>query len=375
MESQQSEVAEVVVHEGYYQLDETLEFTSADSGSEKFPVVYRAEGNVVLSGGIRLLPQDAESNKANLPEFSAAARPNILRWNLKAMGLAEAIAIQPRSHRTAMQPASVQLFSGDAPLQQATWPEQGWANPQRWNDENRSWILPNDGPLLQGSSAWVHGFWNSDASDALVSALRGTEQGTTSLRLNSDMGDIQPNFRYRLINVASQLDREGEWYLDEQSGYVYVWPVAHSQEFIVATRLETIVSLYDVQNLEFRGFAVEGGRVMGVEIAGGKNVVLENCKIRHHGNVGVHVYHGAQHAIRECQVHHSGSSAIRIEGGDRNTLESCEHLVAHNTLHDFCTLYLGRRAAVDVHGVGISVRNNVICQGLTWPSTYTATIT
>ncbi len=48
----------VTIHiaDGVYYLPETLLFTPADSGSEKFPVIYQAanEGKAVLSGGLKL---------------------------------------------------------------------------------------------------------------------------------------------------------------------------------------------------------------------------------------------------------------------------------------------------------------------------------
>ncbi|MEI6820262.1 MAG: signaling protein, partial [Verrucomicrobiota bacterium] len=50
------EAVTVHVVDGIYYLPETLVFTSADSGSAKFPVDYRAmnEGRAVLSGGSKL---------------------------------------------------------------------------------------------------------------------------------------------------------------------------------------------------------------------------------------------------------------------------------------------------------------------------------
>jgi hypothetical protein len=50
------EAVTVTVADGIYHLPETLVLTPADSGSEKFPVIYRAEheGRAVISGGLAL---------------------------------------------------------------------------------------------------------------------------------------------------------------------------------------------------------------------------------------------------------------------------------------------------------------------------------
>lgn len=50
------EAVTIYVADGVYYLPETLVFTPADSGSAKWPVVYKAvnEGGAVLSGGSKL---------------------------------------------------------------------------------------------------------------------------------------------------------------------------------------------------------------------------------------------------------------------------------------------------------------------------------
>jgi len=47
-----SEPVEVVVHAGTYRLDAPLAFTPADSGTQRCPITYRAEGEVIFSGGV-----------------------------------------------------------------------------------------------------------------------------------------------------------------------------------------------------------------------------------------------------------------------------------------------------------------------------------
>jgi hypothetical protein len=357
------EPIEIVVHAGRYELSNTFALTGEDSGTADAPIHYRAEGTVVLSGGITM-PQPHFSPEPNqIQRFPAQAREHLVCWDLKRMGLEEASKRYPRSLGSTMAPASLQLIYGNQPLAIASWPQRGWALAKKVDGSKGAWQLPSGIPAWNESAMMVHGFWESDASDAFLPAIVQRSGARTTFRLATPPTETLAESRCRFENIASELDQAGEWYLDESTNTIYHWPLTQDFSQIVATKLETAVSFYDVQYLHFEGFTIEASRVMGLEIAGGEHVTIENCVLRHLGNVGVNVYYGLDHTIRGCKIHHCGSSAIRVEGGDRSDWTPANHLISHNILHDFGTLYMARRAGVDVHGVGICVRNNQIHHG------------
>ncbi len=82
-----------------------------------------------------------------------------------------------------------------------------------------------------------------------------------------------------------------------------------------------------------------------MEVAGGTDVRLEDCQLRHAGNLGVHIYHGTDHCVSHCEITSTGAGAIRVEGGERDTLTSCGHVIEANRLHDYAQLHLTYRPA------------------------------
>ncbi len=142
---------------------------------------------------------------------------------------------------------------------------------------------------------------------------------------------------------------------------MFAWlPEGASREDVFLSTLDTPISLYDCEHLTLRGLTIEGARASCIEIAGGKEVSIEHCQLRHAGNLGVHIYHGQQHRVAHCEITSTGAGAIRVDGGHRETLLPCDHKIEHNRLHEYAQLQLAYRPAVNVYGVGVSVRHNSI---------------
>ena len=81
----------VWIQPGTYVRSQTLEFTSADSGTEKAPVIYRAGagGEVRLHAGRMVKPTDfTPVTKAGVvSRLDAAARGKVVQLDLAALGL------------------------------------------------------------------------------------------------------------------------------------------------------------------------------------------------------------------------------------------------------------------------------------------------
>lgn len=353
---------QVLVHSARYELPATLVFTAEDSGTEDFPITYRAvDGEVQLSGGLQLREWHKPSRPEQIEPIPLPAREHVVCVELSPLGVSCGNLNSCRLHQTIL-PAPLELFANQTRLPRAGWPNQGWALAKPTS--SNSWHLEHPIHPKDQAHAWALGFWETDWNSALepVSIDRESSVLAFSSQEPSRSKKVRDGARYRLTNLLCELDQPGEWFVETTSNTLYYWPVETSGPASISV-LDTVVSIYDTSFLTLDGFHIEDARSMGVEIAGGNHVCLRNCRIGQTGTVGVHLFGGYDHRIESCEVASTGSSAIRIEAGDRSTLERCDHIVKNCSIHDFCQHFLGGRPAVALYGVGIELSTNHIHRG------------
>jgi hypothetical protein len=208
------ETVNVVIHGGTYYLPEALRFTSLDSGTKQFPVIYSAAlgETPVISGGSKLALNWERST--NLPGVLQARVPAGLDIDqLWVNGQRQWMARFPNresgeglnvfdtwklDHKAKPDPARNPL----APERIARWAEPAGAYFHAMH------------PALWGGVHWRVTGKKSDGSLAM--------EGGTQNNRGSAMHGV-----YRMIeNVFEELDAPGEWFLDAKTHTLYFHPPA-----------------------------------------------------------------------------------------------------------------------------------------------------
>ncbi len=371
---------------GIYELSETLEFTEEDSGDEKGEIVFQSMPgqSVTVRGGVSLTEDLLVKNPKWPVSLPKASRKHTLVFDLSTVCNDKHNSHARRALHSEMQPAGLEVFTLDGRLHRAGWPNRGWATIEQLDRSGSTWKLPLSAPanVEQTEQIFAHGFWHSDWQDACEPIdLHRDSNGQWHAHLASVTEQpVRQQSRYRIENWLSQLDSPGEWYFDTTNHLMYVWPEKnkktspsdhdtadptdpssknHSYELFVSC-LDTVISAYDVNGLTLKGLTIECARSTAVEIAGGKDVSIEECTIRHTGNMGINIFCGDSHRVAHCVITGTGAGGIRVEGGDRDSLVPCQHVIEHNQIYDYAQLQLCYRPGVNVYGVGVQVENNAI---------------
>lgn len=353
------EAIEVLIHAGRYSLPATLEFTSVDSGTLEHPVLYRAvDGDVTLSGGVTLSDWQPLDRDALIQQLPVVARGKVLAIDLAAQGL-DAGQLHARRWHQPMAVEPMELFSNGLALPRAQWPNEGWSTTREVHD--RSWTSDRIAGLPL-RDVWAQGFWQHDWMDSFEPVT--IESGRLQLTSHDPQApaNIRQGARYRLCNLISELDSAGEWYFDAPSGYLVYWP-STDEDLVQASVLETVLSLYDVEHVQFEGCRIETARATAVEIVGGSHVTFTGCTLAQAGNVCLHIFGGSDHRIENCEIFCAGSSAVRVEAGDRKTLTPAGHVIENCDIADFGRLFSSGRAGVALYGVGNVVRRCYVHDG------------
>ena len=223
---------QIILGDGIYYLPQTIVFSGHESGSEKYPVIYKAEnrGKAILSGG-SLIEVEWEPYEDGV--FKSRIQGDIVIDQLYVNGKRQRMARFPNAvegknvfdtwdlvHTVEADPANDPL----SPDRTASWsdPEKAYIHAMHsylWGDMH--WQIK--GRKKDGSLDYEGGFQNNRPSP------------------------MHP--RYRMVeNVFEELDTPGEWYYNSKEQTLYYFPERDME--LDSTRVE-IVRLKHL--VEFKG--------------------------------------------------------------------------------------------------------------------------
>lgn len=216
----------VHIENGFYVLEEPLNFTAADSGSPEAPVRWIAEGaEVVVSGGLQITNWQQNGTSGI---YTAQVPPGTESRNLYIDGKAANYA------RSTLQRRDF-TFDNDT---------------MRWTDVKYDWIMSLsriDQAEIRGINSFTDRYAPIGSVDSNRTlwmkqhAWRSTVMGyDTMIAPNADFG-------FYIQNVPELLDEGGEFYLDSDAGTVYYMPLEGEDMSTVAAYLGVLEGLIYVQ--------------------------------------------------------------------------------------------------------------------------------
>lgn len=372
-----------------------IEFSAEDGGTESCPVTYRAygDGGVILNGGRTLDPSlfSSVTDGAVLDRLSADAKQNVVCADLTKLGLTGADwgrlysvgGYTTASHYDGdtVGPVPCVLYFNGEPQTVARYPDSGTLKVQTvvregegkesstsnhsqrpdWdglrNPETTIFTADKKTAARIASYASLDGVWLwtalmynwADGTSPLKSfdpATRAVEPAYVSV-----YGAV-PGADYYIFNVPEELDSPGEWYLDRESGVVYLYPAGDMQnaEIMISLSAEDLVTVSGAEHLRFSGLSVRGTRGGGFAVEG-NDILITDCVISDVSGVGVRM-NGTGNALTDSELAHIGATGVDISGGDRETLTPGGSRVENCLIHDFSEVALTAGPGVNMNGVG-----------------------
>lgn len=331
---------EVILHDGTYQLDETIVFDQSDGGTGGHNVTYKAaEGATPLISGGRQITgwtEDAEGRwKAPCEE------------NFRQLYVNGKRAVRAR---------------GDAPADIALHGADGYTTT---DVTMADWKNPGDIELCY-IVVWAHSRCKIDAivRDGQLAFLRMAQPNFMLARFKEGVRAELPHY---MENALELLDEPGEWYLDRADKVLYYKPLPNenmNEAAVVAPVQETLVKLHGqldspVENIQFQGITFahatwllpnrtglpdvqanfvqhmtnlfeRNGTVNNVHnedlkspanvvCRTAKNIRFERCKFEHLGGAGLDLEYGSSdNVVLGCVFRDISGSAIQVGGVERS---------------------------------------------------------
>jgi hypothetical protein len=363
---------------GEYVVTEPVSFTSEDSGTPGAPVVYRANGpgRVVLYGGRRIEGFERVTDPAILESLPEEARGEVFQSDLRAQGIEDYGELRARGFGHPPSPPTLELFVDGKPMHLARWPNDAFVGiaslvaPGSTKEGTPSileYLDDRHERWTQAKDPWLFGYFRYLWADATISISR-IDTDARTLTFDEAYGysrsgmDTRQGIRYYAFNLLEEMDRPGEWYLDRETGVLYLYPpadlnVATVEIGVLPTPMVTMDGVTDVR---FEGLRFDLGRDHGLILRDCSRCLVLGCTIGRMAGNGITIRGGRENGLLGCDVHTIGRRAIEVFGGDRATLTPGGHFVENCRIHDFGRIDRTYTPAVHLEGVGNRVAHNLM---------------
>ncbi|MFZ4396602.1 MAG: right-handed parallel beta-helix repeat-containing protein, partial [Kiritimatiellia bacterium] len=367
---------------GEYPLTASVELSAEDSGTAQGPVVYRAvqPGKTVLYGGRRLTgfkPADDPAILARLPE---EARGKVQRCDLRALGLTDYGRLAMRGFSQPCPPPTVELFVNGKPMTLARWPNTGFVgirklvasgNKQAGTPSIIEYADDRHARWAQAKDPWLFGYFNRLWADATIAVSKIDPANRTVVcndayqatwTSNSEGMNTHEGIQYYAFNLLEEIDLPGEWYLDRETGVLYLYPPVELAGAAVELGMFSapMMTMTNVTDIRLEGLTFDLGRCDGLALMDCRRVLIAGCTVSRMAENGIRIRGGETNGILSCDIHTIGRRAIELIGGDRETLKPGRHFVENCSMHNFGRIDRTYTPAVQLEGVGNRVVRNRI---------------
>ncbi|MGQ9590185.1 MAG: alpha/beta hydrolase fold domain-containing protein [Planctomycetota bacterium] len=359
----------VEVAGGTYVREGPFELGPEDSGREGVPIVYRARAGeeVRISGGRVVRGFQPASDPEVLERLDPAVRGKVLQADLRANGI---------SNLGGIASDRLEVFVRDAPMTLARWPDEGFAKIAdvavkdghsihgREGSKVGKFVYEGDRPArwTGEKDPWAHGYWFWDWSDGRE-RIASIDPASKTISL----GGPPHHYGYRkgqwyyAFNLLSELDRPGEWYLDRESGILYLYPPGEIRDGdVVVSVAPSLLEVRGAAHVGIEGFVFEACRGTAASIRDCESVRIARATFRNLGGAAVRVEGGRGVEIRASEIYATGEGAIALRGGDRKSLAPAGHAARENHIHHYGRWNRMYTPAVSLDGVGCRAVGNWI---------------
>ena len=376
----------IYLREGTYYRTDPLVLTQEDSGTEQAPVVYSSYPGeqAVITGGVAINGNDFSllSEVDKIERLNDDAKGKIYTVNLKDHGVKT--LLEPK-------PSMMALFN-DQSLRLARWPNEDYYIVPKVIDEGThlrlyaedknppnspNYIPPeeqkNDPGIIEYDvenidnwsnleDIYLEGYWGVLwSTDILRIAERDTQKKTLTFDRATLYSVVENIARFYAYNVFEEIDAPGEYYIDQDTMTMYLYPLDNiSNAKVEITQLDQeFVNMTDVSHVAFSGIQFETNAKSAFLIKGGSDITIQDCQFSKIQDKVISAEDTVRLGVASCQFKNIGGMGVEINSGDRQTLTSSECYVENCRFETFSQILRTYNPAISPNGVGVRMSNNV----------------
>ncbi|MBE7043582.1 MAG: hypothetical protein E7399_08885 [Ruminococcaceae bacterium] len=232
-------------------------------------------------------------------------------------------------------------------------------------------IRTNDARLNKWKEAkniFMFGYFMHDWAEAVLSCTIDFEnKNTISTEYPSYYG-VVPNQRFYFFNLLEEISKPGEWYLDRETGMLYLYPETELKadtvvEFI--TYAKPFITMDGAENVTIEGISFTKGLDMGIDINKSKNVTVTDCDFVSISSTVIDWDTCYDCTVSYCNFKEIGARGVYMNDtcGDLPTLTPGNNIVTNCVFDGIQRITPTSTPAIWVKGVGNVASHNVIRDG------------
>ena len=163
--------------------------------------------------------------------------------------------------------------------------------------------------------------------------------------------------KFYYYNIFEELDCPGEWFLDYDTGMLYVYPSADlkGKDVILSSSADGIAELSNCINVVINGINFEKAGKSAITMQNCEGVVVQNCVIDSCGSNGINIKGNSKYCgVTQCKILNCTGDAFSVS----MSTDIIKSLTPQRNFIQNSYVYNCR--AVRVHGVGNIASHNVV---------------
>ena len=147
---------------------------------------------------------------------------------------------------------------------------------------------------------------------------------------------VKTNARFYGVNLLSELDSEGEYYINESTRTLFFLPPNGTldQPVLLSTNdSAAVITLRDgTHHVQLQNLVVGFGRKEGIRATSVDHLLIRNCTVYGLGTKGVSLT-GTNSVLVDSEVSHTGCAGVSASGGNGRKLIPGNITVRNNRIH------------------------------------------
>lgn len=222
-------------------------------------------------------------------------------------------------------------------------------------DDKRPFSWENTGEIRMYGSfdyEWIKSDVKIKSFDEKKGSIR-TENGIN----NGARYSVNNKFFY--YNVAEELDTPGEYYIDKNTGLLYIYPISSKEDICFTPPEKGIFDINNCSNIVIDGIIFDKTGSSAVNIVDSDDIVIQNCYFSGFDNSAIRIHGISSYCgATTCTFENSDGNPVRFEHSI--ALQKTKRATLTPQRNFFQNNYVYNCKAIEVNGIGNIVSHNSI---------------
>ncbi|MGN0998148.1 MAG: Ig-like domain-containing protein, partial [Faecousia sp.] len=232
----------------------------------------------------------------------------------------------------------------------------------------------------QETDIWTFGYFRWDWADDNC-GISKVELDGEYLKLTGAQPSrygVNSGMKFYAYNLLCEIDQPGEWYLDRDTGKLYLYPTKDISSSTVELSImgQPFIYAENAQYIQFKNLDISKGNSHGIQMVDCNNMLVAGCDFSDLGQravvigeiISADAYEklcvgsrgGHDNIVQSCNIVRTGQGGVFLAGGNRYTLTEANSKVVNCYFNDYAVIKRTYSPAIQLSGVGLEASNNKI---------------